>query len=415
MAINKELFTPQVISLLLLHAYAGMMLSMVGVTSPFVVETFQLDEKMVAYMFAIASLSGLFTMKVLQIADRQGRKGLLFKACLTCYICTFSIAFTSDFLIFISLVVIIGSSAGVMSTLCVVMVYESLPVHLRHKGQTYLGLCRAIGGGGALGFVAIFSWADEPWRWVWGICCYPLLLHFIFKKFINESSTTLAQKKPDKRAKKVWQVLLSNEYRRNSLLLILYVVLWTISSAAVAQWTYYHCYTNLKLSEFEITLLLGVVGLTSFTGFFWGEAAVRRIGMKKTLSIFGLGSALASIVFYSVPNTSSVFLILTIAIAIFFETALVNAALNIQKSLVNSLYKEDMRASTHGILLFFASLSAILSQLIFASIIEALETILAVIITLSIFKFLACIVVLFIKSNDSKAVHSQGLIWNLKQ
>jgi MFS family permease len=394
MQTNVKILSRSVVSLMLLDAYSGMLLALVATTSPFVAATYALSPSSLALLFAAAGGGGLLALFATHFIDSVGRKRVLLMACLCSYVSAPLAALSPNVYAYAGSLILVTASASTIHTACVIMMYEQLPRHLQFRGQSLLGIARAIGGGGALGWVAIAVLLDVGWRGAWAVCCYPILLHPFFSRHLQELSAfrTLSTQPggPHSTSIGCLRVLLT----RNTACLMAFTALWAMAATASAQWLYFHSTIVLRLSALQSAVLIGGAGLVSFGAFFVAERMATRHGNIRTATICCLLSMFAGLSFYAVPSAVGLLSGALLAMLLIAEFGLSNATISTLQMTINTGYPMHLLARFHGVLNLVGASFAVLGQLLLAGAINTFGSLLQAILLMVSVKVFAALALL---------------------
>ena len=156
-----------------LMVWAGYLVTVNGVASPFLAKSFGLDDAGISFAFGFMSLDAIPTLLLTRRADRGGRRSVLLAACTTLPAVTLLAALAPSLSLYVMVQILRGFLTGTTSSMVIVMFAEMLPLEQRARGLGRAGVAGALGGGLALVVVSALEAVPGTWRWAWALAALP--------------------------------------------------------------------------------------------------------------------------------------------------------------------------------------------------------------------------------------------------
>jgi MFS family permease len=291
-------------AIVVLLAYQGYSLSIVGVASPWIAKSFALDQPGLARLFAWMSVSAFAALFLARLADRVGRRLIILVSLVVAPILSVGAAVSAGALTFATCEILISALLGGSVSSAIVLLAEELPVKRRASGQAFAASASAIGG--ALGYIVIpFLLASGySWRWLLAPCGGGLALAAPVARMLPVDSrwsrTATREAVVGSRFYDIFHPL----YRRRSIALLSCAALDTMAGTAVNGWLYFAAVSIIGLPpRTASTLVVAGMGL-GMLGFPLGAWTSERFGRVPSVAYMGGAAWLGALAFYWVPSIS---------------------------------------------------------------------------------------------------------------
>jgi MFS transporter, AAHS family, 3-hydroxyphenylpropionic acid transporter len=358
-------------AIVILLIYQGYCLSIVGVASPWIAQSFALDPPALARLFAWMSLSAVGTFLLSRLADRVGRRRIILASLLFAPVCSLGAALASQPPLFVLFEILISALLGGSVSSAIVLLAEELPSHQRARGQAFAALASAIGG--VLGYILIPFLLDGgySWRWLLAPAVAGIILVIPVARMLPVESrwsrvTSTTSIKPSR-----FYDILHPLYRKRAITLLACAALDTMAGTAVNGWMYFESVSVIGLSPQKAsTLVVAGMGI-GMLGFPLGAWTSERFGRVPTVMYVGGAAWLGALAFYWEPSAVRwpfVFLLVAYAwfkIASGVMTVGANAA-------ATELFPVALRTTIIGCQNITAAIFSMLAQVMIAALIGPL-------------------------------------------
>ncbi|HTW87861.1 MAG TPA: MFS transporter [Candidatus Binataceae bacterium] len=286
----------------ILLVYQGYSLSIVGVASPWIAKSFDLNQPQLAQLFAWMSVSAFGALFLARMADRIGQRRIILASLVFTPILSVAAAFAPKALTFTICEILISALLGGSVSSAIVVLAEELPVHQRAAGQACAAAASAIGG--VLGYILIpflLSWGHS-WRWLLAPCAAGLLLVIPVARMLpaegQYSSTKTKEAVVGSRIYDIFHPL----YRRRAFGLLSCAALDTMAGTAVNGWLYFATVSIIGLPPQTASTLVVAGMLFGMLGFPLGAWTSERFGRVPTVAYVGGAAWFGALAFYWVPS-----------------------------------------------------------------------------------------------------------------
>ena len=123
-----------VIAILAMLFYTGFAASIVGIASPWIGKSFNLDGAGIARLFAWFFASSLGALALSRMIDRFGRRRMILLCIAAIPVCCIGAAVSTNLIAFTSFQVALFAFVGAAGSGCIVMLSEVLPIERRAGG-----------------------------------------------------------------------------------------------------------------------------------------------------------------------------------------------------------------------------------------------------------------------------------------
>ncbi len=258
-------------------ACQGFTLAITGVSAPWLMESFGLDQAAMARQFAWLSLSALGTFGLARAADRIGRRPILMGCLGIGALASIGAALATSLPVFIACDIVVVAAAGASVACGVVWIAEGTSRRGRAAGQGFAGIAVVLGSGPAVVLMPWLAGTSPGWRVLFGLSALSALLIPLLPHDVEPE--------PGESPRHQWR-LLDPALRARATALILTTILSTIATATVDAWRYVHMVTDVGLSPAAASTIVIVAGVVAMIGFPIGTLASNRLGRIPTAAAF---------------------------------------------------------------------------------------------------------------------------------
>ena len=292
-------------AIVILLIYQGYTLSIVGVASPWIAKSFNLDEVKLAELFAWMGTSALGSLLLARLADRFGRRLIILSSLLLAPLFTAGAALAPNARIFAGCEVVVSALLGGSVSSAIVLLAEELPSRQRARGQASAAFASALGG--VLGYLIVpflLAWGYS-WRWLLAPSSFGWILAIPVARMLpNQAQWARAKSSGSARKTHIWDIF-HPLYRRRSLALLSCAALDTVAGTAVNGWLYFQAVSILGLSPIAASTLV-VTGMgVGMLGFPIGAWTAEKFGRVPTVAYVGGAAWLGAFAFYWGPGRVS--------------------------------------------------------------------------------------------------------------
>jgi MFS transporter, AAHS family, benzoate transport protein len=294
-----------VVAIAILLVYQGYTLSIVGVASPWIAKTFNLNEVKLAELFAWMGVSALGSLILARLADRFGRRLIILGSLILAPLFTAGAAIAPNARIFAACEIMVSALLGGSVSSAIVLLAEELPVKQRARGQASAAFASALGG--VLGYLIVpflLAWG-YTWRWLLVPSAFGWILAIPVARMLpSESQWSRAKSSGSAKRTHIWDIF-HPLYRRRALAILSCAALDTIAGTAVNGWLYFEAVSILGLSPiFASTLVVTGMGV-GMLGFPIGAWTSEKFGRVPTVAYVGGAAWLGAFAFYWGPGLVS--------------------------------------------------------------------------------------------------------------
>ncbi len=295
---------PIVGAIVILLLYQGYCLSVVSAASPWIAQSFSLDQAHLARLFAWISLSAIGSLVLARLADRLGRRQIIL-TCLTLaplFSLGAALAPTPHF--FAVFQMLISALLGGSVSSAIVLLAEELPVKRRARGQAFAALASAFGG--VLSYIVIpflLRWGLS-WRWLLAPSVAGLALVVPLARMVPVNPRWQEAASRGQIAQSHFYDIFHPLCRTRALTLLVCAALDTMAGTAVNGWLYFEAVSILGLSpQMASTLVVAGMGV-GMLGFPLGAWSSESYGRVPTVVYMGGAAWLGALAFYWGPPSN---------------------------------------------------------------------------------------------------------------
>ena len=348
-----------------LMVWAGFLVTVNGVASPFLAKSFSLDDAGISFAFGFMSLDAVPTLLLTRRADHRGRRGVLLAACTALPFVTLLAALAPNLPLYVLVQIVRGFLTGTTSSIVIVMLAEVLPAEQRARGQARAGIAGALGGGLALIVVSSLEHVPGTWRWAWTLAALPALALPIVWRVLPETDAFAHAAARGETASRRMLDLFGPPRRRVALARIGTIFLGGIPGAAAGSWVFYHVVHTLGMPAGVGSAILFVGGTVGLVGFPMAARIADDIGRKTTLVLAATIAPIASLAFYSGGGAAPSVRRLGLSFAALSVAG--NAAITAGRALGAELFPTRLRSTYYGWAYLAESSSVIAGQFLVAA------------------------------------------------
>ncbi|HKM99192.1 MAG TPA: MFS transporter [Candidatus Binataceae bacterium] len=285
----------------ILLIYQGYTLSIAGVASPWISQSFNLDQAGLARLFAWMSVSAFGSLALARWADRVGRRRIILLGLFLAPLLSAGSAVATNPVPFAIYQIIISALLGGSVTSAIALLAEELPVNQRARGQAAAATASAVGG--VLGYLVIpvLLRLGYSWRWLFAPSVAGIVLLWPVARMLPQTQWAEQKSKGTITKSRIYDIF-HPIYRRRALALLANAALATVAGTAVNGWLYFEAVSIIGLSPEKASTLVVTGMLVGMIGFPIGAWTSERFGRVPTVTYFGGAAWLGAIAFYWWPN-----------------------------------------------------------------------------------------------------------------
>jgi MFS family permease len=288
-------------AIVILLLYQGYSLSVVGAASPWIAQSFSLDQAHLARLFAWMSSSAFGSLILARLADRLGRRQIILICLSLAPLFSLGAALAPTPQLFAAFQVLISALLGGSVSSAIVLLAEELPVEGRARGQAFAALASAIGG--VLTYVVIpflLQWGFS-WRWLLAPSVGGIGLVAPLGRMVPVSPRWARAASRGEIARSRFYDIFHPLCRTRALTLLTCAALDTMAGTAVNSWLYFEAVSILGLSpQRASTLVVAGMGV-GMLGFPVGAWTSEYYGRVPTVVYIGGAAWLGALAFYWGP------------------------------------------------------------------------------------------------------------------
>jgi MFS family permease len=289
-------------SIVILLIYQGYCLSIVGVASPWIAQSFALDPPALARMFAWMSFSAIGTFLLSRLSDRVGRRRIILMSLLLAPVFALGAGLAARAWVFVLFEILISALLGGSVSSAIVLLAEELPSRQRARGQAFAAFASAIGG--VLGYIIIpfLLGGGYSWRWLIAPAVAGMVLVVPVARMLPTRSRWSRVASTGSVHTSRFYDILHPLYRRRAATLLTCAALDTMAGTAVNGWMYFEAVSIIGLSpQRASTLVVAGMGI-GMLGFPLGAWTSERFGRVPTVMYVGGAAWLGAFAFYWEPS-----------------------------------------------------------------------------------------------------------------
>ncbi|MCC6640879.1 MAG: MFS transporter [Deltaproteobacteria bacterium] len=343
-----------------LMVWAGYLVTVNGVASPFLATSFGLDDAGISFAFGFMSLDALPTLLLTRRADHRGRRSVLLAACSALPVVTLIAAIVPNLSLYVLVQVVRGFLTGTTVSIVVVMLAEVLPAERRARGQARAGIAGAFGGGLALVVVSSLEHVPGTWRWAWALAALPALaLPLVWRVLPETDAFAHAAARGEVTSGRMLD-LFGPPRRRIALARLGTMFVGGIPGAAAGSWVFYHVVHTLGMPASVGSAIFFAGGTLGIAGFPVAARVADSLGRKATLALAATIAPLASLAFYTGDGATPSVLRLGLSFAALAIAG--NASITAGRALGAELFPTRLRSTYYGWAYLAESSSVIAAQ-----------------------------------------------------
>lgn len=344
-----------VIAILAILFYVGFAVSVVGIASPWIGKSFNLDGVGIARLFAWISVSSLGALALSRMIDRFGRARMILWCLAAMPLCSIGAALSTNLIAFTVFQIALFAFAGAAGSGCIVMLSETLPIDRRARGQSMGGIAGAIGAALCVTLMPLFVTRGWSWRWMLVVAAGGIALLPTMARMLPESARWQRADAEGVTAQSHYYDVFQPLYRRRSITMIVCALMAAISSTAAGSFVYYHAVSVAGLSAGAASTMTLVGGGIGLLGFPLGAWTAERFGRVPTVVSFGIFITAGHLWFYWGPPAHFAWPMLWLATGFFWFSVCDNAGTVASNAAATELFPTALRGTMIG---WFALVSA---------------------------------------------------------
>jgi MFS family permease len=358
-------------AIVILLTYQGYTLSISGIASPWISETFHLNQSKLAQLFAWMSVSAFGSLALARWADRVGRRRIILLSLIAAPILSIGCAIAQGPVSFAVYQILIAALLGGSVTSAIALLAEELPVKQRARGQAAAATASAIGG--VLGYfvIPVLLRLGYSWRYLFVPSVAGILLVWPVARMLPETQWAEQRSKGTVTKSRIYDIF-NPIYRRCAVALLADAALSTVAGTAVNGWLYYYMVSVVGLSPEKASTLVVTGMLVGMIGFPIGAWASEKFGRVPTVSYIGAATWVGAVAFYWYPNVSFSWPLLWLgAVYCWFKigSSIMTVGANAAAS---ELFPAALRSTMMGWQMITAAVFSIIAQAMIAALIRPL-------------------------------------------
>ena len=282
--------------------YQGLTIPLLAVASPWIALRFGLDARAVARLFALMSLSAVFTFAGARLADRIGRRRLLLGCLLLASAMAVCAALSRSVVTFAICELLRFSTVGALANSAIALFAEAAPDSSARAGALgKAGMAAAAGGASLLALIPIIVHTGHSFRLTFCLAASGALFVPAVLRWVPESARWERAHDAGSVATSSLFGVFSGRWARRATALLGAALLSGAEGAAVGGWSYYYGVSIRGMSPGSMSTWSLIATAAGFAGFRAGTLAAERFGRIPTVVCFGLLHQAAALWLYLGP------------------------------------------------------------------------------------------------------------------
>jgi len=359
-------------AIVMLQIYQGYTLSVSGVASPWIAQSFGLDQSGLARLFAWMSTSAFGSMLLARMADRVGRRRIILASLFLAPLFAAGAAAAAHPLEFAIFEILISALLGGSVSSAIVLLAEELPVETRARGQAAAALASAIGGALCYPIAPLLIDHKWSWRWLLAPCVAGILLAPLIGRMLPAQTQWMRSHESGNATQSSFWDIFHPFYRRRSITLLVCAALDTIAGTAVNGWLYFDAVSIMGLAPEKASVLVVTGMIVGMVGYPIGAWTSESIGRVPTVAWFGGAAWLGALAFYwGPPGPVSLPMLWLLASYCWFKvgSSIMTVGAN---AAATELLPADLRSTMVGWQMITGAAFSILAQTLIAALIAPL-------------------------------------------
>jgi MFS family permease len=327
--------------------YQGYVASILPIASPWVANSFGLDQSAIAAVFAWLALAYLGALALSRMADKAGRRRVMLVSMSAMPICALGAALSTHLASFVLFVILLNAFGGAVLASAIVIIAEVLPIARRAQGQSLAGIAIASGNGICIVIMPILNHYAISWRSLLWIAAAGILIGPLLAFALPESPRweQAAQAGETRRAR--FSDIFVPLYRERSVALTACTIFATLCNEGVGSWGYFHAVSVVGLSAAAASLMMTLGGGVGMAGFPVGAWSAEKFGRVPTVVGSGIAVAGGGLLFFWGPPTFA-WPALWLTITYCLLNIASNAVMVGTNAAFTELYPTPLRSTTMG-------------------------------------------------------------------
>jgi AAHS family 4-hydroxybenzoate transporter-like MFS transporter len=379
---NRERAT--MLAILAMLFYQGFAVSIVGIASPWIGKSFNLDGAGIARLFAWISASSLGALALSRMIDRFGRRRMILLCMAAIPLCSIGAAAATNLIAFTSFQIALFAFVGAAGSGCIVMLSEVLPIERRANGQSMGGISGTMGAALCVILMPLFVARGWSWRWMLVIAAAGIAMLPAMARMLPESERWERSDAEGITGRSHFYDVFQPLYRRRSITMIVCALMAAISSTAAGSFVYYHAVSVAGLSAGAASMMTLVGGGIGLFGFPLGAWTAERFGRVPTVVSFGIFITAGHLWFYWGPPAHFAMPLLWLAAGFFWFSVCDNAGTVASNAAATELFPTALRGTMIGWFALVSALGSVISNAAVAALAHAMGGLSIVVGALSI-------------------------------
>jgi MHS family alpha-ketoglutarate permease-like MFS transporter len=348
--------------LLGLNAFATYLTTTQAVVSPFLADTWALDDAGITFLAGVISLGAFGTVLLTRMADRRGRRRILLVGFVASLVLAVGSGLVGAVEPYALLQLLLLAAAGSMQVGTSVAVTEQVPEAARPVGHSWWGLAGALAGGLPFLLAPALAGREGGWRWMWLAAALMLVLAPAVRRGVAETGRFERAERAGSTERARVRDLFGERYGRRAVGLLLAGTLRPIALIATFTWSYYHMVHTLELSAGVASAIVIAGGGVGLAGNPLGARLAASWGRRPTLILGATVTVVTGIAFYFVPGSVPGGPVPGLALVFFVNQIGANAFGVADRCIDTELFPTALRATYAGMARLAAAVAAVACQ-----------------------------------------------------
>ncbi len=328
--------------------YQGYISAIVPIASPWIAQSFGLDQSQIAAVFAWLTLAYLGALALSRMADKVGRRRVMIWSMTAMPICALGAALSARLAPFVLFAVLLNAFGGGVLASAIVIVAEVLPIARRAQGQSYAGLAVAAGGGLCLVIMPMLVRDAISWRWLLWIAAASIVICPFLAYALPESPRWEHAAQAGDTARAKFYDIFVPLYRKRSISLTICTIFATLCGEGITSWAYFHAVSVVGLTATAASVMMFLGGGVGMIGFPAGAWSSERFGRVRTIVATGIAVAGGGLLFYWGPPMRFAWPATWLCAAFCLLNIVNNAVTVATNAALTELYPTALRGTTIG-------------------------------------------------------------------
>jgi len=328
--------------------YQGYVAAILPIASPWIANSFGLDQPAIARLFAWLALAYLGAIALARMIDRVGRRRVMQWSMLAMPLCALGAALSPHLPLFVTFVILMNSFGGAALASGIVIIAEVLPIARRAQGQSWAGLAVAAGAGLTVFLMPVLDGAGISWRMLMWIAAAALAIIPLLARGLPESQRwERAAEEGDISRARFYDIFVPL-YCKRSVALTFCTIFATWCGEGISTYAYFHAVSVVGLTAAGASLMMLLGGGLGMLGFPFGAWSAEKFGRVPTVVMTGIAVAAGGLLFFWGPPRNFAWPLTWLCIA-YCALNIVNNAVTVgSNAAFTELYPTALRGTAIG-------------------------------------------------------------------